>query len=148
MRYLSKKKKVLFFLFSCGFVRRKPTHLLRVLQRMEEESVQSANSHKFSIDQNRGAFLHFKGNSAFAVASKEEKEVSADLSLSTESKPNCGAQSSSPVQSGTQSQQPQRKARRCWSPELHRRFVNALQQLGGAQGNFITNAVIQIIFSE
>ncbi|CAN6449416.1 unnamed protein product [Victoria cruziana] len=84
-------------------------------------------------NENRGAFLHFKGNSAFAVASKEEKEVSADLSLSTESKPNCGAQSSSPVQSGTQSQQPQRKARRCWSPELHRRFVNALQQLGGAQ---------------
>ncbi|KAL5984887.1 hypothetical protein ACLOJK_041845 [Asimina triloba] len=29
--------------------------------------------------------------------------------------------------------QPPRKARRCWSPELHRRFVNALQQLGGSQ---------------
>ncbi|KAI5066790.1 hypothetical protein GOP47_0017318 [Adiantum capillus-veneris] len=28
---------------------------------------------------------------------------------------------------------PARKARRCWSPELHRRFVNALQQLGGSQ---------------
>ncbi|KAL2525227.1 HTH myb-type domain-containing protein [Abeliophyllum distichum] len=27
----------------------------------------------------------------------------------------------------------QRKQRRCWSRELHRRFVNALQQLGGAQ---------------
>lgn len=31
-------------------------------------------------------------------------------------------------------QQPNRKQRRCWSPELHRRFVNALQQLGGSQG--------------
>ncbi|XP_020592705.1 myb family transcription factor EFM-like isoform X2 [Phalaenopsis equestris] len=30
-------------------------------------------------------------------------------------------------------QNPQRKARRCWSPELHRRFIIALQQLGGAQ---------------
>ncbi|KAL0356789.1 UNVERIFIED_CONTAM: Transcription factor HHO6 [Sesamum calycinum] len=30
-------------------------------------------------------------------------------------------------------QQSARKQRRCWSPELHRRFVNALQQLGGAQ---------------
>nr|XP_010905632.2 transcription factor NIGTH1 [Elaeis guineensis] len=30
-------------------------------------------------------------------------------------------------------QQPPRKARRCWSPELHRRFVAALQKLGGAQ---------------
>lgn len=28
-----------------------------------------------------------------------------------------------------------RKARRCWSPDLHRRFVNALQMLGGSQGN-------------
>ncbi|KAJ6827231.1 uncharacterized protein M6B38_368950 [Iris pallida] len=27
----------------------------------------------------------------------------------------------------------QRKARRCWSPDLHRRFVNALQMLGGSQ---------------
>ncbi|KAL5184396.1 Transcription factor HHO5 [Glycine soja] len=35
-----------------------------------------------------------------------------------------------------QSQQPQqnpRKQRRCWSPDLHRRFVDALQQLGGPQ---------------
>lgn len=32
------------------------------------------------------------------------------------------------------STQPQRKARRCWSPDLHRRFVNALQMLGGSQG--------------
>ncbi|KAM3320974.1 myb family transcription factor EFM [Capsicum chacoense] len=33
----------------------------------------------------------------------------------------------------TQQQQPHRKARRCWSPDLHRRFVNALQMLGGSQ---------------
>lgn len=31
-------------------------------------------------------------------------------------------------------QQQQRKQRRSWSPELHRRFVNALQQLGGPKG--------------
>ncbi|KAJ7547070.1 hypothetical protein O6H91_08G067400 [Diphasiastrum complanatum] len=30
-------------------------------------------------------------------------------------------------------QQTQRKARRSWSPELHRRFVSALQQLGGSE---------------
>lgn len=30
-----------------------------------------------------------------------------------------------------------RKARRCWSPDLHRRFVSALQMLGGSQGNHI-----------
>ncbi|XVE49149.1 hypothetical protein DITRI_Ditri01bG0059000 [Diplodiscus trichospermus] len=41
-----------------------------------------------------------------------------------------------PLSNPHQSQQPQqtsRKQRRCWSPELHRRFVNALQQLGGSQ---------------
>ncbi|XP_045833013.1 myb family transcription factor EFM-like isoform X2 [Trifolium pratense] len=32
-----------------------------------------------------------------------------------------------------QPQQTSRKQRRCWSPELHRRFVNALQKLGGTQ---------------
>ncbi|GAA0160159.1 hypothetical protein Leryth_027501 [Lithospermum erythrorhizon] len=33
----------------------------------------------------------------------------------------------------TNTTQTQRKARRCWSPDLHRRFVNALQMLGGSQ---------------
>jgi hypothetical protein len=27
-----------------------------------------------------------------------------------------------------------RKPRRCWAPELHRRFLQALQQLGGSHG--------------
>lgn len=31
-------------------------------------------------------------------------------------------------------QQPPRKERRCWSQELHRRFVLAIEQLGGTQG--------------
>ncbi|KAL2929378.1 Myb family transcription factor EFM [Bienertia sinuspersici] len=35
--------------------------------------------------------------------------------------------------SGTTTSQTHRKARRCWSPDLHRRFVNALQMLGGSQ---------------
>ncbi|KAK6916486.1 SANT/Myb domain [Dillenia turbinata] len=46
----------------------------------------------------------------------------------------------SPTASSVQSnlrmapQQPtSRKQRRCWSPELHRQFVNALQQLGGSE---------------
>lgn len=35
----------------------------------------------------------------------------------------------------TTTTQTHRKARRCWSPDLHHRFVNALQMLGGSQGN-------------
>ncbi|MQM19745.1 hypothetical protein Taro_052754 [Colocasia esculenta] len=34
---------------------------------------------------------------------------------------------------GQTAAQNHRKARRCWTPELHRRFVNALQMLGGSQ---------------
>ncbi|XP_057505611.1 myb family transcription factor EFM-like isoform X2 [Actinidia eriantha] len=34
---------------------------------------------------------------------------------------------------GAAGNQSHRKARRCWSPDLHRRFVNALQMLGGSQ---------------
>ncbi|KAL1551232.1 transcription factor [Salvia divinorum] len=33
---------------------------------------------------------------------------------------------------GGDKKEAQRKARRCWSPELHRRFLQALQQLGGS----------------
>jgi hypothetical protein len=37
--------------------------------------------------------------------------------------------------------QTHRKARRCWSPDLHRRFVNALQILGGAQGTHAARTI-------
>ncbi|CAJ1942735.1 unnamed protein product [Sphenostylis stenocarpa] len=41
--------------------------------------------------------------------------------------------SSAEIKGQAQPQQNPRKQRRCWSPELHRRFVDALQQLGGPQ---------------
>uniref|UniRef100_A0ACD5ZU05 Uncharacterized protein n=1 Tax=Avena sativa TaxID=4498 RepID=A0ACD5ZU05_AVESA len=41
------------------------------------------------------------------------------------------ANSSVVTDAGEQQRQQSRKARRCWSPELHRRFVAALQRLGG-----------------
>lgn len=37
--------------------------------------------------------------------------------------------------------QAQRKQRRNWSPELHRRFLSALQQLGGSQGVFFERKI-------
>lgn len=39
-----------------------------------------------------------------------------------------------PQPAAAQQQQQARKTRRCWSPDLHRKFVAALQQLGGPQG--------------
>lgn len=32
-------------------------------------------------------------------------------------------------------QELQKKQRRCWSPQLHQRFIDALNELGGAQSN-------------
>lgn len=47
----------------------------------------------------------------------------------------CADQNPVKLQSKPQHQQQQnsRKQRRCWSPELHRRFVEALQKLGGSK---------------
>jgi hypothetical protein len=104
--------------------------------------------------------MPFKSCSAFPVASKEEKEeLSVDgLSLLTpgiknlreesgangsrigssrvvsSSAPNANIRNGAQQSQQQQQQQSSRKQRRCWSPELHRRFVSALQQLGGSQG--------------
>ncbi|CAI9777482.1 unnamed protein product [Fraxinus pennsylvanica] len=56
---------------------------------------------------------------------EEEKGMIMPVhSLSLSISGNCRAQ---------QQHQLQKKQRRCWSPELHMRFVSALHQLGGAQ---------------
>ncbi|XP_077234144.1 myb family transcription factor EFM-like [Tasmannia lanceolata] len=127
-----------------------------VIEKGEEESERSAKENPFEgckYKNGGGAFMPFKGFSGF---SKEEKEVVVplplpDLSLlspgikisAVDSDGSGGSSSpdgsrappssSSNVQSTVNQANPPRKARRCWSPELHRRFVNALQQLGGSQ---------------
>ncbi|KAK9164374.1 hypothetical protein Syun_005276 [Stephania yunnanensis] len=60
------------------------------------------------------------GPSSYFINSKSSKGVSSSVTTFNQ----LSMQNSSP-------QQPQRKQRRCWSPELHRLFVNSLQQLGG-----------------
>lgn len=104
-----------------------------------------------------GAFTPFK---SMAVPRKDEEKLSISLPNLSLIPPTCvastvpagvGDSSSSgglgsktvtiasssaagDINLGLQHQQhPSRKARRCWSPELHRRFIIALQQLGGAQ---------------
>ncbi|KAG0464919.1 hypothetical protein HPP92_019083 [Vanilla planifolia] len=62
-----------------------------------------------------------------ASASSEDVPVGGKVSKAVASTPATAASSS-----GSGIQLP-RKARRCWSPELHRRFTIALQKLGGAQ---------------
>ncbi|CAL5378729.1 unnamed protein product [Camellia sinensis] len=100
------------------------------------------------------AFMPFKTCPVFP-ARKEDKELAvAGLSLLTpgikNSREDVGSNGLSSKNNGSTSstslnghsnlragllsqQQTARKQRRCWSPELHRRFINALQQLGGSQ---------------
>ncbi|XP_065004519.1 transcription factor HHO2-like isoform X2 [Musa acuminata AAA Group] len=94
-----------------------------------------------------GAFLPFEALSTVSASSEEKKPAAA-----LPDRRGCGrgpksvgrAPESSPAPAtvcgrlGFQSQhQPSRKARRCWSQELHRRFTLAIQQLGGAQGEWL-----------
>ncbi|KAJ4830095.1 hypothetical protein Tsubulata_017778 [Turnera subulata] len=115
---------------------------------------QCANEDIFQAYKSRSvarAFDPFKGYTG--LSGKEEELTVPALSLltpgiknqdplSTGSRTNCNravshcAPNSQPSsRNGAQPPQQQggRKQRRCWSPELHRRFVNALQQLGGSQ---------------
>ncbi|XP_065849874.1 myb family transcription factor EFM [Euphorbia lathyris] len=87
---------------------------------------------------NGGAFLPF---------SKEKEKnlcpAPTTLALSSPDKQIMGAESDKGEQPNSSPDHGQttnnnttsthRKARRCWSPDLHRRFVNALQMLGGSQ---------------
>ncbi|KAK8561297.1 hypothetical protein V6N13_149529 [Hibiscus sabdariffa] len=103
------------------------------------------------------SLLPFKANLSFAVKKEEKSEIPVHgLTLSTPGFKNPKAESGcmesrtsssrdvscssranfrslSDQQHQQQQQQGGRKQRRCWSSELHRRFVNALQQLGGSQ---------------
>ncbi|KAK8658525.1 hypothetical protein V6N13_036728 [Hibiscus sabdariffa] len=97
------------------------------------------------------ACMPFKADLSFAVRKEEKEEIPLTLltpgiknmkdeSCSTGSRTSCSraVSSSAPnaqsnFRSVSRHQQTARKQRRCWSPELHCRFVNALQQLGGSQ---------------
>ncbi|XP_021896708.1 transcription factor HHO6 isoform X1 [Carica papaya] len=112
----------------------------------------------FQTARNRASartIMPFKGFSGFPGRKEDKEELPVQgLSLSTPgikslrdelnsgSRTSCSQAVSSSAtisqsnfRSGPQPphQQTSRKQRRCWSPELHRRFVNALQQLGGSQ---------------
>ncbi|XP_068639123.1 transcription factor NIGT1-like [Aristolochia californica] len=70
-----------------------------------------------------------KADGAFHPFNREDKRTAASV-------PGPAAAASSSAETGLgreekEGQSTHRKARRCWSPELHRRFLHALQQLGG-----------------
>ncbi|KAJ0638003.1 putative transcription factor MYB-HB-like family [Helianthus annuus] len=78
-----------------------------------------------------GAFHPFKkekcsGATPVTRTAKLSADPTADASSTAETGSGGGGSK------GDDKGQSNRKARRCWSPELHRRFLHALQQLGGA----------------
>ncbi|XP_047049282.1 myb family transcription factor EFM-like [Lolium rigidum] len=85
------------------------------------------------------AFMPLNGMPVFAKSSEGPEAATLavpDLSLTSPVIDVPGpaapsANSSAVTDAGEQQRQQSRKARRCWSPELHRRFVAALQRLGG-----------------
>ena len=128
------------------------------MQRSEEDDRSVPENQIKARNQQNGAgtFIPFNNdNLCFTkVAVKEDKEVSQvpNLSLMTSTIASELNQSNSKgrIEMKSPPQQPHlqqnsRKQRRCWSPELHRRFVDALQQLGGAQGNFTIKKSISYI---
>ncbi|XP_058069299.1 transcription factor HHO2-like [Magnolia sinica] len=123
------------------------------MKKKEKEHNQTIDKNLFpgcNYKSGGGAFMPFKGLSGSLVSRRKAEEAAVpapNLSLfSSEIKsPNVesgggslnskssGKDMVSPSATAQSNSQPPRKARRCWSPELHRRFVSALQQLGGSQ---------------
>ncbi|XP_042025507.1 transcription factor HHO3-like isoform X2 [Salvia splendens] len=94
---------------------------------------------KVEVNRNRsgGAFHPFKKEKSQAEATKAaaavapapvNRSVAPPSTSSSAETGGCGGGEKKVDKEG----QSQRKARRCWSTELHRKFLHALQQLGGS----------------
>lgn len=136
---------------------------------MGEEVIQPVMDDLFESGKNR-AFVPFKGSPnlpVMAVGKKDMDELPVPgLSLCTPGIKDSrevinpigssfSRSSSSPASPNLQSnfkaagqQQSARKQRRCWSPELHRQFINALQHLGGPQGLKLAKLVFSLKCAE
>ncbi|KAL2901158.1 Myb family transcription factor EFM [Bienertia sinuspersici] len=125
------------------------------LPKSEADNYFSISSPKLALDNKQrnegGAFLLFareqnsiQNNSNISMEDKKCVESDNGVSGSRSENSSKGgnvegdkatdSQAPTTLTCGTTTSQTHRKARRCWSPDLHRRFVNALQMLGGSQG--------------
>ncbi|KAG6429857.1 hypothetical protein SASPL_107912 [Salvia splendens] len=73
-----------------------------------------------------GSEVKRDGGGAFHPFKKERRSVVSDGTAAAPASTSSTAENGG----GGDKKEAQRKARRCWSPELHRRFLQALQQLG------------------
>ena len=80
------------------------------------------------------------GGGAFQPFHKEERGAKTSESLSkAPSSTSVAAASSSSAEPAAEKSlnEGHRKQRRCWSQDLHKRFLHALQQLGGADSEYL-----------
>lgn len=112
----------------------------------EEDGYGSATENPYDqmcskLKNSGGAFVPFKRQSDLIIEKEKNKFLAInDLSLSVPRvdmgsiNMNLKGNTTKTSSGSSLSTDPKRKPRRCWSLDLHRRFVNALQQLGGPQG--------------
>lgn len=93
------------------------------------------------VKRNGGAFQPFHREEKSGVE-KANNNASA-IGKAHSSPPVPATSSTGPVKLESKKEekgQAQRKQRRCWSQELHKRFLHALQQLGGADCEYLTTS--------
>lgn len=93
---------------------------------------------------NGGAFLPFKKEKSGGTSTATNSPCSVPAAAGSSSTETAGGGGGGGNKEDKEGQS-QRKARRCWSPELHRRFLNALQQLGGSHGLYLEIGKLKLL---
>ncbi|KAK8322875.1 hypothetical protein V6Z12_A12G195300 [Gossypium hirsutum] len=100
----------------------------------DDDKIRSA----VEVKKNGGAFQPFQKEKTAEMSGQSaggKTNGSATSTCTTESGSRGGeANNANTSKTEEKEGQASRKQRRCWSPELHRRFLHALQQLGGSHG--------------
>ncbi|XP_022775217.1 transcription factor HHO5-like [Durio zibethinus] len=125
---------------------KKPNRVPELKLRSEEEDLSENPIELCNNKSRRGAFVPFKGQvdkeiSGLSLMTPSSELASCNPILKSNGSCKSGSGSSLYAEQKQikfqtklqQQQQNSRKQRRCWSPELHKRFIEALQQLGGSQ---------------
>jgi len=98
------------------------------------------------VKRNGGAFQPFQREEKSGVVDgKANNNYASAIGKSPSSPPVPATSSTGPVRIDSKKEekgQAQRKQRRCWSQELHKRFLHALQQLGGADCAYLTSELV------
>ncbi|PAN04645.1 hypothetical protein PAHAL_1G081000 [Panicum hallii] len=98
----------------------------------EKRAEAPASSATTAAASSAAAVVGDSSDDAPADTDTRERPRSDDKETSRDAEDKGGNKKDSKGGEEGQSQAPARKPRRCWAPELHRRFLQALQQLGGS----------------